>query len=41
MLTDDIFFTADFAPGTVHFINICVENQQIHQLLIQLINYVW
>src|SRR5215468_6606656 len=34
------FFTGDFAPSTVHFVNICVENQQIHQLLIQFINYV-
>jgi hypothetical protein len=24
----------------VHFVNICVKNQQIHQLLTQFINYV-
>jgi hypothetical protein len=23
------------------FVNICVKNQQIHQLFIQFINYVW
>jgi hypothetical protein len=34
-------FTGDFASWTVHFVNICVKNQQIHQLFIQLINYVW
>jgi hypothetical protein len=34
-------FTGDFASWTVHFINICVKNQQIHQLFIQFINYVW
>jgi hypothetical protein len=28
-------------PETVHFVNICVKNQQIHQLFIQFINYVW
>jgi hypothetical protein len=33
------FFTGDFAL-TVHFVNICVKNQQIHQLFIQFINYV-
>jgi hypothetical protein len=31
----------DFASWTVHFVNICVKNQQIHQLFIQFINYVW
>jgi hypothetical protein len=36
-----IFFTGDFASWTVHFGNICVINQQIHQLFIQFINYVW
>ena len=41
MLPDEIFFTGDFAPWTVHFVNICVENHQIHQLFIQFINYVW
>jgi hypothetical protein len=35
------FFTGDFASWTVHFINICVKNQQIHQLFIQFINYVY
>jgi hypothetical protein len=25
----------------VHFVNICAKNQQIHQLFIQFINYVW
>jgi hypothetical protein len=34
-------FTGDFASSTVRFVNICVKNQQIHQLLIQFINYVW
>jgi hypothetical protein len=34
------FFTGDFASLTMHFVNICVKNQQIHQLFIQLINYV-
>jgi hypothetical protein len=32
------FFTADFASWTVHFVN---KSQQIYQLLIQFINYVW
>jgi hypothetical protein len=32
------FFTGDSL--TVHFINMCVKNQQIHQLYIQFINYV-
>jgi hypothetical protein len=35
------FFTGDFVSLTVHFVNICVKNQQIHQLLVQFINYVW
>jgi hypothetical protein len=34
-------FTGDFASWTVHFVNICVKNQQIHQLFIQFIKYVW
>jgi hypothetical protein len=34
------YFTGDFASSTVHFVNICVKNQQIHQLFIQFINYV-
>jgi hypothetical protein len=37
----DEIFTGDFASLTVHFINICLKNQQIHQLFIQFINYVW
>jgi hypothetical protein len=32
------FFTGDFASRTVHFVNICVKNQQIQQLFIQFIN---
>jgi hypothetical protein len=35
------FFTGDFASWTVNFVNICVKNQQIQQLFIQFINYVW
>jgi hypothetical protein len=35
------FFTGDFFSWTVYFVNICVKNQQIHQLFIQFINYVW
>jgi hypothetical protein len=34
------YFTGNFASLTVHFVNICVKNQQIHQLFIQFINYV-
>jgi hypothetical protein len=34
-------FTGDFASWTVHFVNNCVKNQQIHQLFIQFINFVW
>jgi hypothetical protein len=33
-------FAGDFASWTVHF-NICVKNQQMQQLYIQFINYVW
>jgi hypothetical protein len=33
------FCIGDFASWTVHFINICMKNQQIHQLFIQLIMY--
>jgi hypothetical protein len=40
-LTSDEIFTTDFASLTVHFVNKCVKNQQIHQLFIQLINHVW
>jgi hypothetical protein len=36
-----IFFTGDFGYWTVHFVNICVKNQQMQQLFIQFINYVW
>jgi hypothetical protein len=39
MLSDEIF-TEDFASWTVHFVNICVKNQQMQQLFIQFINYV-
>src|SRR5215475_10681831 len=35
------FFTGDFASCTMHFFNICMKKQQIHQLLIQFFNYVW
>jgi hypothetical protein len=35
------FFTRDFASLTVHFFSICVKNQQMQQLFIQFINYVW
>jgi hypothetical protein len=31
------FFTGDFASLTVHFVNVCVKNQQIQQLFIQFI----
>jgi hypothetical protein len=37
----DEIFTGHFASWTVHFVNICVKNQQIHQLFIQFLNYVW
>jgi hypothetical protein len=32
------FFTGDFASWTVHFVNTCVTNQQIHKLFIQFID---
>jgi hypothetical protein len=35
------FFTGDFDSWTMHFINTCVKDQQIHQLFIQFISYVW
>jgi hypothetical protein len=35
------YFTGDFASWTVHMFNMCVKNQQIHQLFIQFINHVW
>jgi hypothetical protein len=34
------FFTGDFASWTVHFLNVCVKNQQMQKLFIQFINYV-
>jgi hypothetical protein len=40
-LTRFFFFAGDFASWTVHFVNICVKYQQMHQLFIQFINYVW
>jgi hypothetical protein len=30
----DKIFTWDFASLTVHFVNICVKTQQMHQLFI-------
>jgi hypothetical protein len=35
------FFTGYFASGAVHFVNICMKNQQMQQLFIQFNNYVW
>jgi hypothetical protein len=35
------YFTGDFAYLTVHFVNICVKIQQMQQLFIKFINYVW
>jgi hypothetical protein len=35
------FFIGNLVSWTVRFVNICVKNQQIHQLIIQFINYVW
>jgi hypothetical protein len=35
------FHTGDFDSWTVHFVNICAKNQQMQQLFIQFINYVW
>jgi hypothetical protein len=34
-------FTRDFSSWTVHFVNVCVQNQQMQQLFIQFNNYVW
>jgi hypothetical protein len=34
-------FYWDFASWTMHFINICLKTQQMQQLFIQFINYVW
>jgi hypothetical protein len=39
-LPDEIF-TGDSASWTVQFVNICVKNQQMQQLFIPFINYVW
>jgi hypothetical protein len=36
-----IIFTGNLAPWTVHFVKTCVKNQQMQQLFIQFINYVW
>jgi hypothetical protein len=35
------YFTRNFASWTVRIVNICVKNQQMQQLFIQFINYVW
>jgi hypothetical protein len=35
------FFTGDFSSWTLYFDNICMKNQQMQQLFIQFINYVW
>jgi hypothetical protein len=35
----DEIFTGNIASWTVHFVNICVKNQQINQLFIQFIMY--
>jgi hypothetical protein len=35
------FFTGDFASWTMNFVNTCVKKQQMQQLFIQFINYVW
>jgi hypothetical protein len=35
------FFTGDFASRTVHLVNTCMKTQQMQQLFIQFINYVW
>jgi hypothetical protein len=35
------FCTGEFASWTVHFVNMCLKNQQMQQLFIQFINYVW
>jgi hypothetical protein len=37
---DEIFYRG-FCFLNLHFVIICVKNQQIHQLFIQFINYVW
>jgi hypothetical protein len=33
------YFTVYFAYWTVHFVNLCVKNQQMQPLFIQFINY--
>jgi hypothetical protein len=33
------FATGDYASWNVHFVNVCVKNQQMQQLFIQFINY--
>jgi hypothetical protein len=35
------FFTSDFVSWTMHFVNTCVKNQQMQQLFIQFITYLW
>jgi hypothetical protein len=35
------FFTGDFASSSVHFVSVCVKTQEMQQLLIPFINYVW
>jgi hypothetical protein len=35
------YFTGGFASWTVHFVNVCEKNQQMQQLFIHFINYVW
>jgi hypothetical protein len=35
------FFTGNYASWTMYFVNICVKNQQMQQIFIQFINYVW
>jgi hypothetical protein len=39
-LPGDIYYRG-FCFLNQHFVNICVKNQQINQLFIQFINYVW
>jgi hypothetical protein len=40
MLPDEIFIR-NFASWAVHFVNVCVKNEQMQQLFIPFINYVW
>jgi hypothetical protein len=35
------FINWSFASWTVYFVNMCVKNQQIHQLFFQFVNYLW